>query len=185
MNYNEKKFLLSKFPQVELCYEKKLHNKVRNIDYYITIPFGKKYFAWFKNYNNKNYLFILEIDKKTTKDEQEKIRKKIHILFSVLLIATIVVFKYFIADQSVIANIFKAAGYTYGPLLGLYAFGLFTSRKVKDKWVPLLCLIAPISTFLISHYSHKIFGFDFGFFVLVLNGFLTFIGLYLLQEKES
>jgi len=128
---------------------------------------------------------ILEIDKKTTKDEQEKIRKKIHILFSILLIATIVVFKYFITDQSVIANIFKAAGYTYGPLLGLYAFGLFTSRKVKDNRVPLLCLIAPISTFLISHYSHKIFGFDFGFFVLVLNGFLTFIGLYLLQEKES
>ena len=127
----------------------------------------------------------MEIDKKTTKDEQEKIRKKIHILFSILLIATIVVFKYFIADQSVIANIFKAAGYTYGPLLGLYAFGLFTSRKVKDNRVPLLCLIAPISTFLISHYSHKIFGFDFGFFVLVLNGFLTFIGLYLLQEKES
>mgnify|MGYP001172214373 FL=1 len=67
MNYNEKKFLLSKFPQVELCYEKKLHNKVRNIDYYITIPFGKKYFAWFKNYNNKNYLFILEIDKNKNK----------------------------------------------------------------------------------------------------------------------
>ena len=67
MNYNEKKFLLSKFPQVELCYEKILHNKVRNIDYYITIPFGKKYFAWFKNHNNKNYLFILEIDKKKIK----------------------------------------------------------------------------------------------------------------------
>ena len=54
MNYNEKKFLLSKFPQVELCYEKKLHNKVRNIEYYLTIPYGKKYFAWFKNHNNKN-----------------------------------------------------------------------------------------------------------------------------------
>jgi len=75
---------------------------------------------------------ILEIDKKTTKDEQEKIRKKIHILFSILLIATIVVFKYFIADQSVIANIFKAAGYTYGPLLGLYAFGLFTSKSKRQ-----------------------------------------------------
>ena len=128
---------------------------------------------------------ILEIDKKTTKDEQEKIRKKIHIIFSILLIATIVVFKYFIADQSVIANIFKAAGYTYGPLLGLYAFGLFTSIKVKDKMVPLLCIIAPILTYGISHYSYEKYGFDFGFFVLVLNGFLTFIGLYLLQQKES
>jgi hypothetical protein len=63
MNYNEKKYLLSKFPHIELCYEKNIHNKVRNIDYWITIPHGKKYFAWFKNYNNKNNLFILEINK--------------------------------------------------------------------------------------------------------------------------
>lgn len=67
MNYNEKKFLLSKFPNVELCYEKTLHNKVRNIEYYITIPYGNKYFAWFKTYKNKNYLFILEIDRKRNK----------------------------------------------------------------------------------------------------------------------
>ena len=58
---------MSKFPQVELCYEKKLHNKVRNIEYYLTIPYGKKYFAWFKNHNNKNYLFILEIDRNKNK----------------------------------------------------------------------------------------------------------------------
>jgi Na+/proline symporter len=128
---------------------------------------------------------ILEIDKKNNIKEQEKIRKKIHIIFSLVLIATILIFKYFIADQSVIANIFKAAGYTYGPLLGLYAFGLFTSLKVTDKKVPLLCIIAPILTYGISYYSNEKLGFDFGFFVLVLNGFLTFIGLYLLQEKKS
>jgi Na+/proline symporter len=125
---------------------------------------------------------ILEIDKKKNKNEQEKIRKKIHILFSFVLIATILIFKYFIADASVIAKIFTFAAYTYGPLLGLYAFGLFTKLKVKDKIVPAICLIAPILTYLISFYSKEKLGFDFGFFVLVLNGVLTFVGLYLFKK---
>ncbi|QXP64901.1 sodium:solute symporter [Polaribacter sp. HaHaR_3_91] len=125
---------------------------------------------------------ILEIDKKKDKDEQEKIRKKIHIIFSFVLIATILIFKYFIADASVIAKIFTFAGYTYGPLLGLYAFGMFTKIKVKDKLIPAICIIAPILTYVISYYSKQKLGFDFGFFVLVLNGLLTFIGLYLAKK---
>jgi len=125
---------------------------------------------------------ILEIDKKKDKNEQEKIRKKIHIIFSFVLIATILIFKYFIADASVIAKIFTFAGYTYGPLLGLYAFGMFTKIKVKDKLIPAICIIAPILTYVISYYSKQKLGFDFGFFVLVLNGFLTFIGLYLAKK---
>ncbi|AUC22704.1 sodium:solute symporter [Polaribacter sejongensis] len=125
---------------------------------------------------------ILEIDKKKDKNEQEKIRKKIHIIFSFVLIATILIFKYFIADASVIAKIFTFAGYTYGPLLGLYAFGMFTKIKVKDKLIPAICIIAPILTYVISFYSKEKLGFDFGFFVLVLNGFLTFIGLYLAKK---
>ena len=126
---------------------------------------------------------ILEIDKRKEKKEQEKIRKKIHILFSFVLIATILIFKYFIADASVIAKIFTFAGYTYGPLLGLYAFGLFTKLNIKDKVVPYICLIAPILTYIISFYSKEKLGFDFGFFVLVLNGALTFIGLLLFKRK--
>ena len=125
---------------------------------------------------------ILEIDKRKNKSEQEKIRKKIHIIFSFVLIATILIFKYFIADTSVIAKIFTFAGYTYGSLLGLYAFGLFTKLKVKDKMVPAICIIAPILTLIISYYSKEKLGFDFGFFVLVLNGFLTFVGLYLFKR---
>ena len=93
---------------------------------------------------------ILEIDKKKDKNEQEKTRKKIHILFSFILIATILVFKYFIADESVIAKIFTFANYTYGPLLGLYAFGLFTKLKVKDKMVPFICLASPFLTFSVN-----------------------------------
>jgi Na+/proline symporter len=126
---------------------------------------------------------ILEIDKKKSTVEQEKIRKKIHIIFSFVLIATILVFKYFIADASVIAKIFTFAGYTYGPLLGLYAFGLFTKLNVKDKAVPFICLLAPVLTYVISFYSKEKLGFDFGFGVLLLNGALTFLGLFLFKRK--
>ncbi|MCD8452947.1 sodium:solute symporter [Tenacibaculum finnmarkense genomovar ulcerans] len=127
---------------------------------------------------------ILEIDKKEDHQQQEKTRKKIHILFSFILIATILVFKYFIADASVIAKIFQFAGYTYGPLLGLYAFGLFTKLNIKDKLVPIICIASPILTFLISHFSKTQFNFDFGFFVLVLNGLLTFFGLLMIKTSK-
>jgi SSS family solute:Na+ symporter len=125
---------------------------------------------------------ILEIDKQEDKKMQEKTRKKIHILFSLILIATILVFKYFIADESVIAKIFTFANYTYGPLLGLYAFGLFTKLKVKDKMVPFICLASPFLTYLVNYLALASVGFDFGFSLLILNGLITFIGLYLFKK---
>lgn len=125
---------------------------------------------------------ILEIDKKKDRLTQEKTRKRIHVLFSLILVAVILIFKYFIADESVIAKIFTFAGYTYGPLLGLYAFGLFTSIEIKDKMVPLLCIIAPILTFTTNYITTSYFNFNFEFFVLILNGFYTFI--FLLLSKK-
>ncbi len=127
---------------------------------------------------------ILEIDKKKAPKDQEKIRKKIHILFSFILIGTILIFKYFIADASVIAKIFTFANYTYGPLLGLYAFGLFTKLKVKDKAVPLICIASPFITFLINYLCLHFFNFDFGFALLILNGCITFIGLRALKLNK-
>lgn len=128
---------------------------------------------------------ILEIDKKENEKEQIRIRKRIHIIFSFILAATILIFKYFIADESVIAKIFQFAGYTYGPLLGLYAFGLFTKLKIKDSLVPFICLISPFLTYLISDYSKIYLSFDFGFFILILNGTLTFLGLLSIQKQYS
>ena len=128
---------------------------------------------------------ILEIDKKKSETDQEKIRKKIHILFSFILIGTILIFKYFIADASVIAKIFTFANYTYGPLLGLYAFGLFTKLKVKDKAVPFICIASPFLTLVVSTLCLNYFNFDFGFALLILNGFITFIGLSLFKLKNS
>ncbi len=124
---------------------------------------------------------ILEINKKK-KNQQEKIRKKIHILFSILLILTIIIFKYFIADESVIAKIFTFANYTYGPLLGLYAFGLFTKYQLEDKWVPLICFLSPFITFILNSLLLNYLNFDFGFALLIVNGLITTIGLYIIKE---
>jgi Na+/proline symporter len=126
---------------------------------------------------------ILEIDKKKDKKVQEKTRKKIHVLFSFILIATILIFKYFIADASVIAKIFTFANYTYGPLLGLYAFGLFTKTKVKDNMVPFICIASPFITYFVNYLALETLNFDFGFSLLILNGCITFVGLSLFRQK--
>ncbi|MGJ8592362.1 MAG: sodium:solute symporter [Aquaticitalea sp.] len=128
---------------------------------------------------------ILDIEKKHSKEKQIKMRKQIHIAISVLLIFVIIAFKYIIKDESVIAKLFVFAGYTYGPLLGLYAFGLFTKLNVRDVMVPIIAILSPILSYIISVNSLKWFGFEFGFFILILNGLLTFIGLLLISHKGA
>ncbi|MFI2742534.1 sodium:solute symporter [Zhouia sp. PK063] len=128
---------------------------------------------------------ILNIEKKYDEKKQIKIRKQIHVLLSFVLILVIMAFKYFIKDASVIKEIFTWAGYTYGPLLGLYSFGLFTKWQVKDMLVPVVAIVAPILSIVISANSKVWFNFDFGFFVLILNGALTFLGLILIRSKQN
>jgi len=122
---------------------------------------------------------ILDIEKKYDEKKQISVRKQVHIGISIALILVIIIFKYIIADESVIAKVFVFAGYTYGPLLGLYAFGLFTKWNVVDKWVPFIAILSPLLTYFISANSKEWIGFEFGFFVLILNGFLSFLGLLL------
>jgi len=128
---------------------------------------------------------ILDIEKRYEAAKQEIVRKRIHVGVSVVLILVIVSFKYIIQDESVIAKLFVFAGYTYGPLLGLYSFGLFTKWQVKDKLVPIVAILSPILCYLISTNSEEWFGFEFGFFVLILNGALTFLGLILIRRKHN
>lgn len=126
---------------------------------------------------------FLEIDRRYPVDQRVKVRKKVHIVFSFVMILAILMF-YWINDQSVINSVFIIAGYTYGPLLGLYAFGLFTKWQVKDKWVPFLAVSAPIITFLVSQNSERfLWGYKFGFEALILNGLLMFLGLVLIRKK--
>ena len=125
---------------------------------------------------------ILDIEKRYSEKKQVVARKTIHVIMSLVLIITIILFKYVIADATVIAKLFTFAGYTYGPLLGLYAFGLFSKWKVKDKLVPLVAFATPILGYVISINSLKWFGFEFNFFILVLNGALTYLGLVLIRR---
>lgn len=126
---------------------------------------------------------IVNIEKRFDEEKQVKVRKQIHVLISLVIIFVIIAFKYLIKDESVIAKLFVFAGYTYGPLLGLYAFGLFTKWKVMDKLVPIIAILSPILSYIISMNSSKWLGFEFGFFILILNGFLTFLGLVLIRKK--
>ena len=112
-------------------------------------------------------------------------RKRVHVMFSVLLFVVILAFNA-INDQSVITAVFRVAGYTYGPLLGLYAFGLYTNIVVKDHLVPWVCVISPLLCYIIDSNSAQWFsGFEFGFFILIVNGLLTFIGLLLIKRSDD
>ncbi|MFT6719760.1 MAG: Na+/proline symporter, partial [Bdellovibrionota bacterium] len=123
--------------------------------------------------------------------EDRKRRLYVHIGFSVLLFVVIIAFKS-IGDRAVINSLFKAAGYTYGPLLGLFAFGLFTRLRVREVTflgnarVPtllLVCLTAPIISMIVDAYSAEwLLGFEFGFLILAFNGLLTFLGLVALSD---
>lgn len=126
---------------------------------------------------------FLEIERKYAPEKRVAIRKKVHIAFTGLMYVLILAF-YFLNDQSVINSVFIIAGYTYGPLLGLYSFGLFTKLQTNDRWVPAIAVIAPLLTFVISSNSEKwLWGYKFGFEALILNGALMFLGLYLLRKK--
>lgn len=128
---------------------------------------------------------ILDIEKKFDEKKQVRIRKRIHVLMSLILITVIILFKYVIADATVIAKLFTFAGYTYGPLLGLYAFGMMTKWKVKDSLVPIIAIATPFLGFAISWLSEHYFNFEFGFFILILNGALTFLGLVLIRSQQD
>lgn len=127
---------------------------------------------------------ILDIEKKYSPEKQKAVRKKIHIGISFLLILVIIAFRYVIKDESVIAKLYTFAGYTYGPLLGLYSFGLFTNFQVRDKWVPLVAILSPVLSYIIDVNSSQWFDFEFGFFILILNGLITFLGLSVLIRRQ-
>ncbi len=110
---------------------------------------------------------------------------KVHIAFSLVLLVVILVFNAF-NDRSVITAVFLAAGYTYGPLLGLYSFGMFTKFQVRDNLVPIVCILSPFLSYLINIYSEEMLGgYRFGFEILLVNGALTFLGLLLISKGRK
>ncbi len=118
--------------------------------------------------------------------EKKKVRVRIasHLMFSLLLIVTILIFRA-INNQSVVVAVFKVAGYTYGPILGLFIFGLLSKRKVHDRLVPLIAIAAPSVSYLVSVNSEKwLWGYSFGFEILILNGLLMVAGLFIISIKK-
>ncbi len=105
-------------------------------------------------------------------------------VFSIILFMIVVLFE-LISNERVVESIFTAASFTYGPLLGLFAFGLFTKWELKDRYVPLVCSIAPILSYLMNFFSEELFnGHQFGMELVILNGVITFLGLMALIRKK-
>lgn len=122
---------------------------------------------------------------KYSADKELKIRRMVHIAFALLYLLVIIAFRPF-HNQSLIDTLFDIAGFTYGPLLGLYAFGLFTKRKVLDRWVPIVAVISPIICYILKMNSEAWFsGYRFGFEILLINGAITFLLLLLIRPGKQ
>ena len=131
---------------------------------------------------------FLGMDKVENQNKPNIVRTRhfVHIGFSFLMFLVIIIFNA-INDASVVSMIFKIASYTYGPLLGLYAFGLFVkSKTVHDKFVPFICIISPAICFLITKNSSILFGdYVIDNELIIINGLITFIGLFIISKPTS
>lgn len=116
---------------------------------------------------------------------QKKIRQRVHLTFAAIFLVFVLVFKW-VNDPSMIGLLLKIAAYTYGPLLGLFTFGIMTKRVVTDKWVPFVCVAAPILCFILDKFQKDLLGsYEVGLELLIINGALTFIGLLLISKKGN
>ena len=115
-----------------------------------------------------------------------KKRKRIHVAFAIVYLLVIIVFRPF-HNQSLIDKVFEIAGYTYGPLLGLYSFGLFMkNRRPDDRIVPYIAIASPVLSYILNVYSKQLFnGYKFGFEILIVNGLITFLALLAVSKKSS
>ncbi|MBB6498223.1 sodium:solute symporter [Pedobacter cryoconitis] len=129
---------------------------------------------------------FLHFDRKEDQNAPELIRKRhlVHIGFSVMMVFVILIFKV-INDDSVVNSLFIAATYTYGPLLGLFSFGLLTKRAVRDKLVPYIVIASPLLSFFIKSNSMAWFGYEIGFELIVLNGLITFLLLWVTGKSTD
>lgn len=130
---------------------------------------------------------ILSINRKNNlSDEKRKwIRHLVHLSFAFIFLLFVMIYKW-IDNASMIGVILKIAAYTYGPLLGLFSFGILTHNQIKDKFVPFICVTSPILCYILDSYQKKWFGsFEIGLELLVINGLLTFLGLLLISKKSK
>lgn len=129
---------------------------------------------------------FLGLDKREIPEKKKtRIRYTVHLSIALLFFISVMIFS-LVNDEAVIDKLFTIAGYTYGPLLGLYSFGLFTKRIVKDKVTPFIAILSPVICYFLSTYSVQLLnGYKFGFELLLVNGFLTFAGLWVFSRKQD
>ncbi|MGK0308950.1 MAG: Na+/proline symporter, partial [Urechidicola sp.] len=121
--------------------------------------------------------------KSKPQEVQKKTRKKTHIIMSIVLVIVILFFNS-VLEKSVVTGIFVVATYTYGPLLGMFAFGILTKIKIKDNYIWIVSLVSIALCYTLNTYSKTWFdGYAFGFELLFINGLFTFIGLWLIRKK--
>jgi Na+/proline symporter len=118
------------------------------------------------------------------KPDDERLRKRTHLAMCLFFVLFILLFKS-LSSTSLIDAIYTLAGYTYGPLLGLFAFGLFTSRRPDDRWVPYVCIASPLLCYALDAATQHLWAYHFGYELLMLNGLLTFAGLWLTQNSRN
>jgi Na+/proline symporter len=118
-------------------------------------------------------------------EQRKKTRQIVHLSFAAIFLIAVLVFKV-INEQSMIDVILKIATYTYGPLLGLFTFGILTKRKVMDSIVPIICVVAPIFSFLVDKFQKELFGnYEIGNELLIFNGLITFVFLFIFSKKAE
>ena len=126
---------------------------------------------------------ILNVEQQDAK-QAKATRLSAHLLISVIFALTILIFKA-ANSRSLIDAIYMIASYTYGPLLGLFAFGLFTKRQTRDKYVPYICIVAPFACFALDQLVNQRWGYTFSYEMLMINGGLTFGGLWLASINQK
>ena len=128
---------------------------------------------------------ILGSTRKKEEAEVSRIRKKVHVGMAVIMGLVIVAF-YMLSNDSAINAVYALASYTYGPILGLFVFGIFMKNKVRDRYIPIVAILSPVLCFILQKKSEDwLNGYQFGFELLILNAFFTFVGLLLLTKKEK
>ena len=127
---------------------------------------------------------FLNIEKKEV-SHQKSIRKKVHITFSMILIFVIISFQHLI-EGNIINSLLQVSSFTYGPLLGIFAFGIFTRYQIHDSLVWIITILSVFFTYFLNQYAPVWFnGFVFGYEILIINGLFTFIGLFLIRKKDN
>lgn len=126
---------------------------------------------------------LLDIKKKDAA-KAKKTRKRVHILVSFLFLLVILIINYS-QQENILDTIYKVASYTYGPLLGLFFFGLFTKLSIRDKYVPLVCIMAPVISYLVEYVLLHKFEYNVGYEILLFNGLLTILGLFMLYQQRE